>query len=388
MAGRYDVSTQRESLHERFEQADDSPDQRPAFRALLREAMRMRPAEHYFPLLGATAAFRWKDEKPMPWLQLTLERAPVNGRAHALLAQVLASKGARAQALFELRLAVEHEPGLAEKTAPLATTLARTYDELLTAVPAGQPGAMVLNMMARELGKPAESDLRRQVDLEAVSRDPEMVEPRTRLLFGLFEEMESVVAGRGPGPSCPSADVCAAEIERHAAAIDKARPNAATGAMMRARGLIAQGRRAEAEALLVDGCTRLESRSDCLHLRAENLAELNDVPKLEAVLKELMSSNCMTAASCAAAATFVGHLRTKRNEPHAAASAYMRAAQEEATEERWLLAADASERAKMYAQAIEALSHLSTMRNGTDTAVNARISRLRAEAAAEQMRRF
>jgi hypothetical protein len=66
--------------------------------------MRRHPAEPYFPLMGALIALRMRDQSPMPWLQRTLERGQVNGRAHLLLAEYLSSRGAKKQALFEIRL--------------------------------------------------------------------------------------------------------------------------------------------------------------------------------------------------------------------------------------------------------------------------------------------
>jgi hypothetical protein len=395
--GRHDVSAQREHLRDHFERADDAAEERPAFRAALRAAMRARPAEHYFPLLGATAAFRWKDQSPMPWIQHTLERAPVNGRAHLLLGHVLEGLARqlpreqrfalRKQALLELRLAVEHEPGLAEKAAPLVTALATTFEDLLVAVPEGLAGAMVLNMIARELDAPDRLALRRQVDLEAVARAPVLAEPRTRLLEGLYVETAQLAQGGAPGASCPTLEACGAEIERHAAAIDAAKPDSSLGMVMRARGLVALGKRADAEAMLAGGCARPEGRSDCLQARAENLARLDDATKLEAVLKEHLSASCIAAAPCAAAATFAGELRASRRDLHGAAAAFMRAAQEEPTEARWLRAAQASEDAKMHLQAIEALSRVASLRGGPDPAINERIARLRAAAAAEQIRR-
>lgn len=390
--GMHDVSAQREILRDRFEEADRAPEQRPAFRAALRAAMARRPAEHYFPLLGATAAQRWRTESPMPWLQRTLERAPVNGRAHLLLAQVLDGLArrrpeARKQALLELRLAVEHEPGLAERAAPLSTSLARSFEELLAAVPEGPEGAMVLNMMARELERPEQAAMRHHADVEALARDPKLVEPRTRLLQGLFADVAALARGAQPGPSCPTLDACAAEIERHAAAIDAAKADSSLGAIMRARGLIARGSRAEAEVILASGCARPEARSDCLQLRAENLSQLDEVGKLDGVLKEYLSANCVAAASCAAASTFVGGLREARRDLQGAAAAFMRAAQEDPTEERWLRAARVAESAGMPAQAIEALSRVSAMRGAPDPEIEARIARLRAAVVDAQVRR-
>jgi len=377
-----DVGSQRDVARALFDRADDDAAERPRFRAALRQAMARRPAEHYFPLLGAMAAFRWKDQSAMPWLQHTLERAPVNGRAHALLASVLVARGARKQALFELRLALEHEPGLAEKVAPLAVSLAKTFEELKTVVPAGARGTVVLNTLARVLQKPEQAAMQREIDGEALARDPKLVEPRVRLLEAMFASLAQITQGKEAGVACATVAACEVEIERHAAAIDAAQPDDSLGAILRARGLIAVGKRAEAEALLVDGCARPGSRGGCLELRAHNLIQLNDGTKLDGVLKEVLSNGCTTARACAEASTFVGSVRASRGDHSAAAVAFARAAQEDPTEERWLRAADEAERAKMSALAIEALQRVGSLRGGGNAEMNARIARVREEAAA------
>ncbi len=77
----------------------------------------------------------------IPWLQRSLERAQVNGRAHLLLAEVLALRGARRQALLELRLALEDDPALLSVTTVLAMRWAKGFDDLLAVVPEGSTGA-------------------------------------------------------------------------------------------------------------------------------------------------------------------------------------------------------------------------------------------------------
>lgn len=379
-----DVAGQRERLRDRFDVADEDPSQRAPFRAALRDAMRWRPAEHYFPLLGAMAAFRWKDQSPMPWLQHTLERAPVNGRAHALLASVLAARGARKQALLEARLAVEHEPGLAEAVAPLVTSLAKDYDDVLRAVPEGAAGAPVLVIMARSI---KDADVRRRADEEALKRDPNLVEARGRLLAELFADVALHAAGKEGAIVCDGVEACLNAIEAHAEAIEASHPQSSLSSVTRARGMIAAGKRAEAELLLSTACARPEGRSECLQQRAQNLSALDDVTKLDGVLKEYLSDSCTTAPVCASAATFVGNVRERRGDLHAATAAYTRAAQEEPTEDRWLKVADTAERAKMNAQALEALQRVASMRGGADTELAARMTRVR-QAATQQLMRF
>lgn len=379
-----DVAAQRERLRDHFDRAQDDPSQRAPFRAALRQAMRWRPAEHYFPLLGAMAAFRWRDQSPMPWLQHTLERAPVNGRAHALLASVLTTRGVRRQALLEARLAMEHEPGLAEAVSPLATSLARDFEELLRAVPEGAPGAQVLSIMARSVSK---VEVRRQADAEALKRDPKLTESRSRLLAELFSDVALLAEGKEGAAVCAALEPCLKEIDDHAAAIDLAQPQSSLGTVMRARGSIAAGKRADAEALLSTACARPEGRSECLQVRAQNLSALNEAMKLDAVLKEYLSDSCTSAAACASASTFVGNVRERRGDLQAATIAYARAAQEEPTEDRWLKVADTAERAKLNAQALEALQRVASLRGGADADLTARMTRVR-QAATQQIMRF
>jgi len=76
------VSDDRDELHAHFEAFD------PLRRAELATPPRRNPgddtpapAEPYFPLIGAAAAFAAHDSDPLPWLRRALERSPVNGRA-------------------------------------------------------------------------------------------------------------------------------------------------------------------------------------------------------------------------------------------------------------------------------------------------------------------
>ncbi|MFO0586407.1 MAG: O-antigen ligase family protein [Polyangiaceae bacterium] len=381
--GYRDVGGEREILREAFDRADDEAAQRPAFRASLRAAMTRRPAEHYFPLLGAMAAFRWDHEpkSALKWLERALERAPRSGRAHALLATVLADMpGGRRQALLELRLATEYDAAMTEASMPLATALGKTFDDLMIAVPEGPDGGIVLQMMARWLRKPEQQAIRHKVDVEALARDPSLIEPRQRLLLELFAAMADIQAGKEPKTECKTLDACNAEVERHAKAIDVGRPDSSLGATTRARALIVSGKREQAEILLRDGCARPEGRTECLEVRIDNLSELKDADMLDAVLKEYMSDGCTSSLPCASAATFVAAIRARRGDNAAAALAYIRAAQEDPTEERWTRAADAAEKAKMTVQAIDALQRVASFRGGNDAAINARISKLRATA--------
>jgi len=75
----------------------------------------------------------------------------------------------------------------------------------------------------------------------------------------------------------------------------------------------------------------------------------------------------------------VGGVRARRGDNALAAAAYKRAAQEDPSEERWMRAADAAEKAKQLPQAIESLQRVQSFRGGNDAEVSARIARLKSQ---------
>jgi hypothetical protein len=78
------------------------------FLAMLRAPMLRHPGEAYFPLVGSIPAARAGGD-PLRWIGRALERSPLDGQAHLRLADVMASRGARRQALFHLRLAAVYD---------------------------------------------------------------------------------------------------------------------------------------------------------------------------------------------------------------------------------------------------------------------------------------
>ena len=110
--GRDDIASDRRVLHRAFEEAGTlTAENVSQLRDELRQMMRRHPAEPYFP------PGRRQPGRPHPrreharLAERTLERGVVNGRAHLLLAEVLAQRGARSQALLGLRFAVSRQPG-------------------------------------------------------------------------------------------------------------------------------------------------------------------------------------------------------------------------------------------------------------------------------------
>jgi tetratricopeptide (TPR) repeat protein len=385
--GAHDVASERTSVREALDVAfpkGRAPDPAP-LRAKLRAAMLRHPAEPYFPLVGAMAAFRARDESPIPWLQRTLERGQVNGRAHLLLAEVLAARGTRKQALLELRLAMENDGSLAESVAQLALRYSRSFEELTAAAPEGKDGGRVLAIMGAILheleanGKATaeEIDLRGRLDREAIERDPKNIAPHQREAeVRLLAMTKSTTA-----PICVDRDHCRAEVLAHADAIEAAEPESPAPAILRARALVADGKPEEAVRMLEKACERVTPRTVCLHERVRAAALVRAPAMLDAASKDMLGAACVTNVECAATASWLADLRLGRNEAGIAIGLLNRAAREDsANDARWFKLAEVASQNGAHMQAAEALEKVARRRGGADPALKQRIEAERAQA--------
>jgi hypothetical protein len=379
--GGHDVAADRAALRQALDRLGSShPEALVPVRAELRRAMRAHPAEPYFPLLGGLIAFRSRDQSPIPWIQRTLERARMNGRAHLLLAEVLTLRGARRQALLELRLGLENDPALVGPVAAYGVRWAKSWDELLGAVPDGAEGAPVLAEMGAILAaaaRPAEAVLRSQCDREALQRDPRLVQPRVREA----EARLQALAGGGTTGLCADRAHCRAEILEHAEAITVTTPDASIAVEMRARLLVAEGKPEEAAKMLEKGCDRVNDRASCLRVRVGAAALIKAPEPLTAAAKDLLGAGCVTNQACADTADWIAGVRLSRNEVGAALTLLSRAAREDPNgEKRWLRVAEVASRSGAHVQAADALEKVAKQRGGADPELRRRIDEERAQA--------
>jgi hypothetical protein len=321
----------------------------------------------------------------MPWLQRSLERAQRNGRAHLLLAEVLAERGAKGQALLELRLAVQDDADLVGPAAQLALRWTRAYDDLERAAPEGPLGARVLAALAQRLTRPGEAGVRLRCAREAIRRDAAASEPR----WAVADVLLGALAGEQPQDLCAGElrAACAEEIEAHAAAIEAAERGSYLAAEIRARGMMLDGRAAKAEEMLAEVCHRVADRPPCLRLRVRAAAESGIPARLVAASKDLLAEACSAQPPCAAAATWLGDLMASRKAWGAAVVHYERAVSAEPSEARWEKLADAAVGAGSHVRAVEALEQVLRARGGRDPALEQRIAALRARAAAGLLER-
>ncbi len=379
--GAHDVASDRRSARAALEAAfPPGPGARSqpriaSLRDLLHRVMLRHPAEPYFPLVGATMAFRTRTESPIPWLQRSLERAQINGRAHLLLAEVLAGRGVQRQALLELRLAFEDDPAIVGQAAGLAVRWTRDFDALLLTVPAGERGSRMLASLSNAIGvahpaREGDAELAARCDQEAILRDPRLMEPRVR---EAQKRIDALAAGSS-STLCADREACRALILEHADAIAAADPESSTPLFLRGRMLIADGKAEEAARMLEKACERVGDRAPCLQLRAVAASQVKDSAMLDVASKELLGATCSVAADCATMATWLSGVRQSRGEGGLALTLLARAAREEPSNEaRWYRLADAASAAGAHAQAAEALEKVARRHGGGDAALRRRI---------------
>jgi hypothetical protein len=348
-----------------------------ALRAELHGAMLRHPAEPYFPLIGALVAVRARDQNPMPWLQHTLERGQINGKAHLLLSEVLHARGALAQALFELRLSVENDSTLAGPAALLAVRWTKKYEELLASVPPGKAGVLMLDQIAAYLTVPDSGALRSRVDRELIARDPMQVSARFREADARLKALEQSAPAQGAPPPaegiCADREACRRAVLAEAEAIGSARPDLGTAALLRARLLVVEGKAEEAMKLLAVECQKVSDRVLCLQGRVQAAARIKGTDRLTEAAKDLLGASCGTPGRCAEMATWVGDIRSGRGELNLAFVLYERAARVDPTEARWLKLADAASAAGAHLRAADALEQVARRRGRQDPELKKRI---------------
>lgn len=320
--------------------------------------MSRHPAEYYFPLAGAVIAERAHDN-PMPWIQRALERGPTIGRTHFLLAMLLAGRGAKNQALFELRLANEYEPSLAGPTSAVAFAWTHDPGTLLRAVPDGVAGIPMLEASTSAAMVAGLFDVVLALDEEMLARDPTY---RTAHMQVAEIRLRQLVQD-----TCDDRVTCEEQITQHARALDD--PSDSTSDQYLARLAIYESDPANARRILRAACQKPGALSGCLALLA-GVEEPDAVPH---VLDRFVGVSCATAELCAEANSWVANFQAGRGALAQAYGAAVRAARSAPTDERWLRAADLAEAAGLRAEAVHALQEVALRHGGGDPALKQRI---------------
>jgi len=344
-----DARAARQEIHERFQALDPrKPNELSTFHDGLREAMARFPADPYFPRIGAVAARRAGDADPMPWVQRALERGVNQGATHLVTAQILQDRGARLQALFELRRTAELDPALASEVGALAAAWARGVEDLERAAPNDSRGSAVLVAAAVRVASP---ELREQALRAALRRD--------RASTSALRELARLLQRNVDNGSCMSSEPCVEEALQAARAWGVVEPAAAEPLELEAHVLRALGRPAEAALMLERRCPGLVDREHvrCLLARLDLARRQPGAGSGE--LSQLASAAareaCRQLSNCANTLLSIGDTLREASLLPEALVTYEQAAEQQPTTRALLRAADVAVALERYSTAESAL---------------------------------
>jgi hypothetical protein len=305
------------------------------FLKTLRAPILRHPGEAYFPLVGSAVAQKSGGD-PLRWIGRALERSPLDAHAHWRLAEVMASRGARRQALLHLRLAALYDATVRDGALFTAAGLAQSPEDLLSAFPVHLPGGTLLP----ELCKRTIGAVRIACWREMVIREPADAGAKREVAAALLEAVEA------SGAPCDGAgrEACVAELGRRLAEAE-AVPHDWRVMELRARELAVQAKFREAAALAAEHCPANREGSRCCERALEYAARARDTALIGAAGDRYTAAVCTDPQACALAHERIGRSYQELSAFGLALRHFSKAAEEAPTVDRWLQSAETAARA-------------------------------------------
>lgn len=321
------------------------------FHELVREAMLRHPADAYFPFTGALRATLARDEPVLPWAGRALERSPVYGRAHLLIARAL-YRDRPAQARLEYRIAYAQEVNLREAIAQEAPRLVSDYESAMELVPDGPVGVPMLDTLAARLATklPATSE---RLDTEALARDENASGALKRRARAALVDLEA------NAPWCADRRACADAGLGYAKRVRAADPENCEGAVLMADLMAATG---DAKGALDEIERALVSAKDtvqCVQALVAIAERSGQRARADAAMAKLERMGCTSTAQCADNLAFLAEVELGRHNVRHAISLYLRAHEQAPEREDFLVAAgDLAEQAELWGEALDVFTKL------------------------------
>ncbi|PKN44392.1 MAG: hypothetical protein CVU63_10570, partial [Deltaproteobacteria bacterium HGW-Deltaproteobacteria-20] len=263
-------------------------------------------------------------------------------------ADILFARGAKDQALMELKFASRDEPGLATSAVAMAIEHTQKEDDLRRLVPEGSGAAPVLDTLGAWMHKrnPAAGE---RFDKQALELEPDRLAPRVRRAQDLVDALSK------EGLSEQGKQELAGRIEEHASHMDRAEPQSSRAAQLRARALVALGQPEKADRLLATACDHVTDRHACMRARVPILASLNRPKELDELLDATAKAGCTGGKSCAQTYMWLGATQRGRKNLGGAANAYLKATRHDPQNaDAWVQLGDVSTGLGTHAQAVRA----------------------------------
>lgn len=293
----------RTALGEMFRAANlHSAEARARFEQSLHDMIRRHPADPYYPLIGAIVAARM-DQDPLPWANRALERQPTNARAHLVVGYFLARRGAKAQSLFELRLAGTYDQDLTDVVARIIVSEATSMQDLDRGVPDGPDGARMLTAIAARVSGAAKLVLLNT----AVQRDPAYIPGRKARAGAVLAEL----AGLGDACGGAARQTCVQQVQADATFLSAEDKLSKSALQVWARLAAVQGDITGALRELESGCG---ADASCLRTLTDISFKQSSADRFTQAASRYAAAACGEPRRCAAAHAWVGDLFAARGD--------------------------------------------------------------------------
>jgi tetratricopeptide (TPR) repeat protein len=265
------------------------------------------PAEPYFPFVGAVRAIVVRDESVLPWAARDLERSPVYGRVHLLIARSLFVKNP-SQARLEYRLACLQDSNLCYHDEALSLVLG--YDDAMELVPDSPRAPLVLSRLAESIGGRLPATVVR-LDRELSEREPGALGPVRRAAAAALQDVKNREPWCDEGPEAGArrcvADGLAAAQRLRAVAPDRCDGHALTAELRVASGDVDSG-----FAELDGSLDKVVDRSACARQLVTLAQHTGHDRRVDASLDRLLKLGCEAPPECVTNLTFAASVEASR----------------------------------------------------------------------------
>ncbi len=345
-----DLYSDRTALHTL---ANDPNVSRAAFDHAAREAMLRHPAEPYLSYMGAVRASRAQDDSVIRWAEKTLERAPVYGPVHILIARALRNSRP-AQARVEYRYAMLQGVDGNVDIVTEALPLVRDFDDVMEIVPPANLYKGNLSQFAALLVVrfPATAW---EIEDEVLRRDPNDGITLTRRADAAVRDL----ADGDAASWCGDRAACVTTALEATAKVIALTSTQCAGYVQRARVLQMSGDVVHALSELGSAAERTEDAATCLMARVDIARHSGNYEQTTAAVDDLVRRGCVSSDECANNFQFAASVEAERRD-YARALTFSKKAYEASPECDACLASAASYASQMglHAEALDEYSRL------------------------------
>lgn len=307
---------------------------RETFHEHAREAMLRHPADPYFPFVGAVRATITRDESVIPWAGRALERSPVYGRVHLLLARSLFVKNP-SQARLEYRITCIQDDRLCALDETLR--LVGSYEDAMELAPDGARGLLVLGHLASRLDARLPASVVR-IDREITARDPRALGPVQRAAARALGDVKDAEPWCiDPSTNSGVRRACVADGLEAASRLRASSPEKCEGHALTAELRVSAGEIDAGFAELDRSLEGVTERSPCARRLVGLAVQIGNNVRIDAALERLLKLGCEAPAECVNNLKFAADIESSRGS-HRRALALMKRAWERAPERDDLLA--------------------------------------------------